>query len=212
MDNRLLKEESFITWPANPWLSIWMKPRETIRAIVDTDPERYIILIAMLSGIAPALNRASSNNAGDDSSLGVMILLALVVGAISGVILLYIGGALLNWVGNALGGEAEAVETSAAIAWASIPIIFGMVMWVPEFALYGQDLFRSYAPRISNNPVPLLLMGTIEMITWLWAIGLLVACLSEVQRFSVWEAIVTLLISGAVLFAIVFACVLTTGI
>jgi len=40
----------------NPWLSIWIKPRATIRWIVNTDPTQQVILLAALGGIAQTLD------------------------------------------------------------------------------------------------------------------------------------------------------------
>lgn len=44
--------------PLNPWFSTWVKPRETMRWIVDTDPTRQVVLLAVLGGIAQFLDRA----------------------------------------------------------------------------------------------------------------------------------------------------------
>lgn len=204
--NNLATNPSVTTWPENPWIEIWTKPKVTIRAIINTFPEQYIIPLAILSGIAQALDEASANNMGDDLSIGTIMLFAIVIGAIVGLLTMYIGSAITNWIGNKLGGTADVIETRSAVAWAGIPIVFGLVLWLPQLALYGSDMFTSYAPRITQNPIPLLIVGIIEIIKNVWAFGLLIACLSEVQRFSEWKAFVTLLIPGIVIFVSFFLC------
>jgi hypothetical protein len=39
------------TYPSRPWLTIWIRPTATIRAIVATDPTRYVFLLGILSGV-----------------------------------------------------------------------------------------------------------------------------------------------------------------
>nr|MBP9871117.1 hypothetical protein [Nitrosomonas sp.] len=53
----------------NPWLSIWTRPRATIQQIVDVNPQRYIWVLAAVSGVADALNQASERSAGDELGL-----------------------------------------------------------------------------------------------------------------------------------------------
>jgi hypothetical protein len=56
--------------PDNPWLSIWTKPRATVRYLVKNDPDRHVPLLAVLGGIANALGRASQRSLGDQMPLG----------------------------------------------------------------------------------------------------------------------------------------------
>ena len=87
-------------WPDKPWLKIWTAPRGTIRAIVDTDPTRYVLLLAVIGGIAELLNRASTQDLGDTWPVVGIVLLALLLGSIGGILSLYITGALFRWTGS----------------------------------------------------------------------------------------------------------------
>ncbi len=54
----------------------------------------------------------------------------------------------------------------AARAWASVPLIWAMLLWIPEFALVGDELFTSSTPRLESNWLFLLILlgfGLIEM-------------------------------------------------
>jgi len=56
-------------------------------------------------------------SAGDELSVPIIFIAALIVGSIGGVISLYIGGAILRWTGSLFGGQATSEEVRAAIAW-----------------------------------------------------------------------------------------------
>ena len=81
---------------ANPWISMWVHPRRTIRQIVETNPERKVLLLAAISGIPETLSNASTKSSGDHVSLGVLLALALLLGPVGGLLSLVIGGFLLR--------------------------------------------------------------------------------------------------------------------
>ena len=87
-------------WPDKPWLYIWIKPRTTIRAIVDNDPEKYVLLLAALYGINNALGEFSERYFGDSVGIIFVVFGAMVIGSIGGLIGLYLSGEILRWSGS----------------------------------------------------------------------------------------------------------------
>src|SRR5262245_31803105 len=81
----------------NPWLSMWTKPRETIRQIIETDPEHLITVVAALTGIATTLDRASERNLGDQMPLAAVLVMVVILGGVGGVIGLWVGAVLVEW-------------------------------------------------------------------------------------------------------------------
>jgi len=186
----------------NPWFSMWTKPRATIQQIIDSNPQHLVLLLAAVSGFAELLNQASVKSLGDRLEWPYIVIAAAVLGPITGIISLYLGGALLRWVGSWLGGEASAQQIRAAIAWASVLTIWSLLLWLPELALFGQDLFTTATPRIDANPllaVALLGFSVVEIILGVWALVVLLKCLGQVQGFSAWKALGNLILSALVI-------------
>lgn len=176
----------------NPWFSIWTKPRVTIQQIVETDPRRLVLLLAALGGFSTMLDRASMRNLGDKLQWPVLVLLAAIVGPIAGIVTLYIGGALLRWTGSWIGGQASAQHIRAAMAWSSLPEIWGLLLWIPALAVFGQELFTSKMPRVEANPLlDILLLGfaTVSLVIGVWQFVIFLKCLGQVQGFSAWKAL-----------------------
>jgi len=176
----------------NPWTSIWTKPRATIQQIVETDPEKHVLALAAVAGVSSMLDRASIRNAGDEVNLGVILAAALLIGPLGGVIGLYLGAVLLRWTGRWIGGQGSTLNIRAAIAWACVPVVPAVLLWIPELLLAGSDLFTSETPRLDSNPtlalvlLPLLALG---FVFGFWGIVLLTKCLGQVQGFSAWKAL-----------------------
>ena len=189
------------TTSSSPWISMWIQPRRTIRQIVDTDPERHVLLLAAIAGIGEVLNKASTKSTGDHLPLTAILLLAGIVGPIGGVISLYIGGALLRWTGGWIGGRAEAREIRSAIAWAGVLAIWTMILWVPELLLFGKEMFTIETPTIDASAVLTTLfwlLAGIEAILGMWTLVVFLKCLGEVQGFSAWKALGNCLLIGLV--------------
>lgn len=196
----------------SPFISIWTKPRETIRQIVETDPKKYVLVLAMLAGVSQVLDRLSTRNYGDSLPVVAILAIGLVLGPIAGIISLYFGGALYRWSGSLLGGQASSEEVRAAIAWSSVPTIFALPLWIPQLLIFGKELFTRETPNIDANPVLLVIFlsfAFIEIVIGIWGFVVLLKCLGEVNKFSAWKALGSLLI-GSLIVLIPIICILVS--
>lgn len=190
----------------NPWLSIWRRPRATIRRIVESDPERHVTAIAAITGLSSALNRASNRDLGDRFDFWQILAIGLLVGPLAGVVGLYLVAALVRWSGKWLGGQASTLHLRAAMAWASVPLVAAAVLWIPELLIAGREMFTAETPRLDARPGPALLLLALvllEAVAGAWAFVLSCKCVGEVQGFSAWKALGNLLLAFLV-FALPF--------
>ena len=186
----------------NPWISMWTKPRETVQQIVDTDPTRMVLLLAAIAGFSSALDRASIKNAGDMLELPIIFGIAMIGGALGGVLMLYVGSALVKWTGRWVGGSASSENIRAAMAWSNVPLIWALLIWIPQLALIGDELFKSDTPRMDASETLLysyLGFGLIEIVIAIWTLVVMLKCLGQVQGFSAWKALGNLLLSALVI-------------
>jgi Yip1 domain len=182
----------------NPWLTIWTRPRGTMREIVETDPSRSVMLLAAISGVNSTLSRLINKNMGDQMTLPMIIAIALIGGSIGGIISNLLCGALFRWTGSWLGGVANYEETRAAIAWGGVPNAVILAAMIGLTIVFGHELFTLNGMpggRMSKAYV-LIGNGSLQVVLGIWAIVLSIKCLAEVHRFSAWSAL------GSVILAI----------
>lgn len=201
-------------YTTSPFLSIWVKPRGTIRRIVDSDPTKYVLILAMLTGVSQSLDNASRRNAGDSMPLIAVLAICIIGGSIGGIISLYIGGALFRWSGSWFGGQATSEEVRAAIAWSSLPnIIISFPVWILMLLIYGQEMFTSSTPRMDANPILALIVSLpllfATIIAGIWSLVLMVKCVGEVHRFSAWKALAAIILGPMVILVPIF-CIIGT--
>lgn len=185
----------------NPWFSIWTKPRATIQQIIDKDPESLVLGLAAAAGFAQSLEQAAARSAGDTLGWPAILVMTAIIGAIGGAISLYITGFLIRWTGKWIGGKANPQQVRAAIAWAGVPIVWSLLLWVPKLYLFGQELFTSVTPRIDASPMLLnALFGfaLVQLVIGVWAVVVALKCLGQVQGFSAWKALGNCMLAGLV--------------
>jgi hypothetical protein len=190
------------------WLSIWYRPRATIRRIVDTDPRKFVLLIAWMAGALAALNSQIAIATLDLSanvphlprlgSIGIAIA-AFLFGLLS-VVGLYGLAALYRWAGGILGGTATAVEVRAALAWSQVPGIYLVVVTIIATAL---GLYTPPAPHMTSP------FNFVETIVGIWIVVISLKCLGEVHRFSAWRALGAMLIGTLAMIAVILGVVIT---
>ena len=190
----------------NPWFSIWLQPRATMQQILDTDPARWVLLLAIIAGFFQALDRAVIQDLGDRvDSWQSVVLACAIISPIWGVLGLFLGGYLLRTTGGWLGGSASVREVRAAIAWGGIPMIWLGLLWIPSIALFGDENFTSATPRLDNDPAlasAMLFLAGLELIGSIWAIVISLKCLGQAHKFSAWRALGSVLLMILVLVAV----------
>jgi len=178
-----------------------------MRRIVDSDPTRYVLILAAIGGIFSTLDRASEQSSGDRIEFEIILLAAVLVGTLAGILYLYIAGALVHWTGTWIGGRAPTVRIRAALAWGSVPALWVSLLWVPELMLFGQEMFTTNTPRMDANPQrTFVLLGllVVEFVGAVWAFVATLKCVGEVQGFSAWMALANVLLAAALLIVPIF--------
>jgi signal peptidase I len=86
----------------SPWLSVWLKPRQTIERIVAANPRRHVWLLASLGLICGAVVQLLLAGWGTVLRDWRAIVGIVLVGAIFGIIGLYYSGFFFRWSGKLL--------------------------------------------------------------------------------------------------------------
>jgi hypothetical protein len=194
------------SWTDSPYVGICIRPRATIRAIVDRDPYDRVIALVLIAAVVTSVTNAIHGYRYNPTAFTiankpipvmaphashVMRLWGLVVWPLLAVPFLYLNGALLRWSGSLLGGTAKAVEVRAAIAWSSVLSIgIALVSFVLSFLLMPSQ------PPVSPSMNAMLawwrsmlpwLIVLVPLWLWFWIVRL--KSLGEVHRFSAWRAL-----------------------
>src|SRR5215469_23818 len=201
-----------------PYFTIWTEPRATIRRIVELDPRRNVIVLAMLAPVLTTLEHqwmAVMSGSKTAPWWPYQVALEVAGAALFGIVALYVNSGLVTWAGRAMGGVGRALEMRAAIAWSEIPTITAA----------GASIIALLAglmtpPAVGINGLPkmgesLIELGGVHFVLAIWGFVISVKCIGEVHRFSAWRALLAILIvaffAAAILGLVILAAYLSPG-
>ena len=191
----------------NPWLSIWTRPRETIRAIVSENANKGLWWLAAIYGFSSLLNSFQSFGLGASMGAFPIFLLALIFSPIWGYVLFAIWSAFVCWTGKWLKGRGDFQSVRAAYAWSCVPLVVSAFLWFVMMGLFGVTLFLPGDHLLTNSAAFLLLAILFaKVILAIWSLVIYLNALAEVQQFSILRSIGNVVIAG-ILIGVVFAIV-----
>lgn len=168
------------TLDINPWLSVWTRPRDTIAKIIAFNVTHRFHLFCFLIGFVAGLPLVAPT--GNLLYLVVMLLVAWPVGYLS----LSINSCMFYFTGKLIKGQAAFKEIRSAICWASLPsIIFVNPLYAIMMYLVGANIITSTGMIIMSLPI---------VIFSIWGMVLSLKIVSQVQRFSIWKALLNLIL------------------
>lgn len=181
----------------NPWLSMWTKPRETIRAIVSFDPKYQFPLLAAIYGFPMLLNFAQSLSLGMNAHWGIILLIAAVLATFAGMLGILITSALLHWTGKWLGGKSTFLEMRAAVTWSNVTNIVTSATWLILALTFGQLAFVENFSSLAFmgwEKLLIFVLFLIQAVVSIWSIVIFIKAVAEVQGFSAWKGLLNLII------------------
>ena len=121
----------------NPWLSIWVRPRETIRRIVKSNPKSDFVLLSTLYGLPMVLHAMQNLALGNKFSVIPILIISLILAPFCGMIGITIMTWLLNVTGKWIGGTASFQEVRAVSCWSNVPSVVTLLMWLALIVLFN---------------------------------------------------------------------------
>ncbi|MFC4101283.1 YIP1 family protein [Paenibacillus xanthanilyticus] len=185
------------TGSLNPWLAIWIRPRATVRAFLDSaQPQRHLVPLSIVAGIMSAIVEYSTNPRLQDMPPVALAIAAMISGAIGGILGVYFFGWLIAKVGGWIGGQGQSWEIRTAILRGNyMPAILAGVVSIPNLMTPGGTAIG-------------LFFGGLTIVLGIWMLGISILSIAEAHRFSVWKSLLCGIIAG-ILLTIVLVLVVT---
>jgi signal peptidase I len=175
----------------SPFKTLWFHPRQTIAQIVATRPTYLVLVLAILGTIASVYGQIASIGVAPYLSNWRLALGFVLLGAVSGIVWLYVSALILTWIGRLLGGHAPALHVRAAIAWSTWPTILGFLIVLPVGV-----------SSIGTNAARQALIALLFALFALWSFVVFLLMFARVQHFGFWQTIAACLLNLVVALAI----------
>ncbi|KIL51098.1 Yip1 family protein [Jeotgalibacillus campisalis] len=191
---------------SNPFLTVWTKPKETVRQVLESKGFGYTIFIASLAGVGTGLVNVQDSGFEQSLPLSVVYLLAVLLGAAAGVIGAFIAAGLYTMVGKWFDGTGNYRRMVTAIAPCYIPQVVIAVIYVIVAAIYGEQFIQ--APDPDTFDMTTLPMSTyiitmlLSAVFGVWGVVITAKAIGIVHGFSSWKGLGVILSVAAVIFVV----------
>lgn len=143
------------------------------------------MVLAALFGFLRLLNQAAQAGQGDFLPLELIFLIALIVGPLGGYAVVYVVSIYIRWVFSWFRANLNPRDVRVVLAWSLLPVIVGLLLWLPFMLFYGQNWFGSTvtvsAPWVMSM-IPLL--TNIQYFLIGWSLVIFMVGISLLSTFS----------------------------
>jgi len=190
----------------NPWLSIWVKPRKTIRALVEYDVNFRFILMCAIYGFLYMLQISQFLVLGQSSSLLLIIILSAVLAIPAGYVVFNISSFFAFLLGKLIKGGGSFKQIRAATYWSAVPMVVTLLFWIFCIVINGNNLFvTGYEKSLAGSAVVInFVIGIAQFALAIWGLIIYLHALGEVQGFSAWMALLNVFLAGLSIFILLF--------
>jgi signal peptidase I len=172
----------------SPWATVWFSPRRTVERLVEGSPTYLVVwLLAIVGAIASLYQQVAFAGAADLLQDWTFALGLVFLGAVVGIVSLYLQAIVLGWIGRWLGGQATALQIRTVFAWSMLPIIVS-----GAFVLIIRTATERGATASGAAAVMFLIFS-------LWSLTVFLLMLGRVERFGFWRTICTYLVAAVLL-------------
>lgn len=177
-------------------------PRAVFSALERDDEEELgarqeiAIAICILAGAAAVLASAAAGQLLDDPAFDALLIAvwAFLGGALYGAFAYWAGGLLVHFGMVALGSRGSYRRDRHLLAFASMPLVLSLVLWLPRLALYGGDVFRTGG---RDHGAVAAAFAWLELGFAFWAAWLLVLGIRTVERWPWAKALAAFALASA---------------
>ena len=186
------------TAKSSPWVSVWLKPRQTIENILAERPQRGVLLLGSLSLMAGTLSQLLGLAIRYRLFDWRLVVISAIACAVAGVLGLYISGFVFKWCGRLFGGRATATELRTVVAWGLTPSVLGLAIvlaLVAVASVTGAGEEAEPAWLLASLPLIVLIFG-------IWSAIVFALMFARAEKFGFWRTILACFLGWILSFAL----------
>jgi hypothetical protein len=192
-------------------LTIWNKPKQTLKFILENCPKKYVTVLLILGGLANTFARFTYNGNPDNAPIVLILIIGIIVGGILGLLLFYLFAALLSRTGKWINGTAGYNKFITILAWSSVPSICTLIILILKLVVFGNQAFNIDVNTLNNSAAfAYYIFSFLEAFLSVNALVILIKGIALVQNFSIGKAILNFILP-AIIIAIPILFIIAIG-
>ncbi|QHJ71883.1 YIP1 family protein [Planococcus halotolerans] len=197
---------------ANPILSIWTQPKETVGQLIDQNKLGFSMLLVCIAGIGGTITALQDSGWFLDLSPALLAIGIIFAGIISGLLNLGITTLLYTGIGKLYGGHGKLRDMAIAIGPMMIPQVFVVPVLIIYAFIFGKQFF-TLPEAFSITSIPLgayFFLTLLTAVASIWSLVISSKAIGVVHGFSSWRGFGVLMTLLGI--AILIALLIVMGI
>ncbi|MFJ7734423.1 Yip1 family protein [Lysinibacillus sp. NPDC097231] len=187
----------------NPFLSVWLHPKQTARYMINDKSIGFVILILSLGYIGSIISGLRNSEFLADFSPWILLLLCVIIAPVAGIIGTAFS-ALISWLfGKLFKGTGTFSDLFKGLSLAAIPNIVLIPFYV-IWLLTSPETLIDQNYMIGTHWVFWIILMLITVVVSIWSFVITVGVIAEAHQISNWMAFFTIFIPSVVLFILLF--------
>lgn len=192
-----------------PIYRLFFEPRTFFARHASYFPIAWIAIFSAFNGIDRRLYMAFQREVPPEEVTFVRVLVELLMSALFAVAMVVFSSAIFAWAANRLGGSITRGTMLQVLGWSTVPKVLTVFGFAVLIAVQGETFFTRTLDE-QQKESPLLIGGFVmaRLILSGWAIVIGVVGLSVAGRLSMWRAIGSYVLGGALIAGLIFLWVM----
>ncbi|MCH9630676.1 MAG: hypothetical protein S4CHLAM37_06800 [Chlamydiia bacterium] len=186
---------------------MWVKPKETIRNLINYNPSYCFIWLCLLYGFIETVYISQGVSLGGYlpmwASVLISIALAIPVGAIS----FSLTSLFVYWTGKLIKCSGTYKDIRASVAWSNVTTMISIILLAALLIIFGNEVFfRNFYQTSfpSAKAMFLIFILLAETTLSIWRLVIFIKSLAEVQGCSGWMALLNVILASVLAFILYY--------
>lgn len=184
----------------NPFISIWTKPRQTVRQVIEEPNSRFIFLLLVLAGYSAILFSVLDTDANETLGLWSILIGGLIISPLIAAFGNMIGALIALWIGRFFKGTGTYEQLFRALLAGQIPQIWMIPLLLLWIFLWPSSYFAVSMDAYSGSDLVLnLILSAILFAVSIWTFVVQSKAVGEAHGLSAWKGAAIIFIPLGVL-------------
>ncbi|MDG5472579.1 YIP1 family protein [Jeotgalibacillus sp. ET6] len=186
----------------NPFLSVWTKPKKTVKEVAEDTSIWFALLITGIAGISSGLSNLQGKSVVNDFSTLSLVLLSIPLGMLMGIATAFLTTVSFTLIGKVFGGKSSLKVMFKGMGAMYIPRMIFSILLLIIVLIAGEQFFIASETEISaNSDFGLeIIIAILNAITGIFTIIIMSKGVGVLHQFSSWKGFAVVLITGILAF------------
>ncbi|KIL53017.1 YIP1 family protein [Jeotgalibacillus campisalis] len=186
----------------NPFLSVWTKPKETVRQVSSLKSFWFVLIVTGIAGIGSGLTNLQGKSIVNDLSILMIVLFSICIGLLMGIARAFVTSLFFTYIGKLFGGKSSVKEMFKGMGAMFIPRMLQSLILLTSVLIAGKQFFTDTNAELESTFYISIVISlfVINAIASIFTVVIMSKGIGVLHQFSSWKGLAIVIITGIINF------------